>query len=177
LRGEKPDQRRIARSPPERSPDLLTNTQTHEARRRHVKKSLLVYDGSNPLFRAAVEAATQQSDEVVAVHWDAEPIQAFLEAQFDARPFAFVLVEGDSVHVGEETVGRILGRPGVAEPVVEGLKRAYGAGSEPVGRLIHGRTVADIDGTFPLSAEAATHLADLRQVQEIPVREAPAGKS
>ena len=138
-----------------------------------MKQSLLVYDGSNPMFRAAAEAATRQADGVVAVRWDAEPIQAFLEAQFDSRPFAFILVEGDSVHVGTETVGRILSRMGLADPLVAGLKRAYAAGGAPFGRLIHGRTIADLDGTFPLSAAAASHLTDLRQVQEIPVQEAP----
>ena len=137
-----------------------------------MKKSLLVYDGSNSVFRAAAEAATHRLDGVVAVRWDARPIQAFLEAQFDSRPFAFILVEGDSVHVGKETVGRILGRMGLAAPLVAGLKRAYAAGGVPFGRLVHGRTVADLDGTFPLSAEAAAHLTDLRQVREIPVREA-----
>jgi len=138
-----------------------------------VKQSLLVYDGSNPMFRAAAEAATRQADGVVAVRWDAKPIQAFLEAQFDARPFAFILVEGESVHVGTETVGQILSRLGLADPLVTGLKRAYAAGGAPVGRLIHGRTIADLDGTFPLSAAAASHLTDLREVQEIPVQEAP----
>jgi hypothetical protein len=139
-----------------------------------VKKSLLVYDGGNPLFRAAVEAATHRSDELVAVRWDAEPIQAFLDAQFDARPFAFILVEGDSVHVGTETVGRVLSRMDLADPLVDGLKRTYAAGGAPFGRLVHGRTVADLSGTFPLSAEAESHLAGLRQVREIPVREASA---
>ena len=147
----------------------LANTQISDARSEHVQKSLLIYDGSNPLFRAAMEAATHRSDEVVAVRWDAEPIQAFLDAQFDDRPFAFIFVEGDSVHVGEETVGRILGRLGVADTLVEGLKQAYVVGSEPFGRLVHGRTVADLDGTFPLSAAAAAHLADLRRVRTIPV--------
>jgi len=142
-----------------------------------VKKSLLVYDGSNSLFRAAAEAATHRSDEVVAVRWDAKPIQAFLEAQFDARPFAFILVEDDSVHVGKETIGRILSRMGLSDPLIDGLKRTYAAGSVPFGRLVHGRTVADLDGTFPLSSEAATHLADLRQVREIPVKEGPTEES
>jgi hypothetical protein len=32
--------------------------------------------------------------------------------------------------------------------------------------------VADLDGSFPLSAEAAAHLEGLREVDEIPVREA-----
>ncbi|MFC4408710.1 hypothetical protein [Haloarchaeobius iranensis] len=141
-----------------------------------MRKSLLVYDGSNALFRAAAEAVTRRTDDLVAVRWDAEPVQAFLEAQFDARPFAFILVEGDFVHVGQETVGRILRRAGVAGPLVDRLKRTYAVGGAPLGRLVHGRTVADLDGTFPLSAGAAAHLAALRQVQEIPVREAGAGE-
>ncbi|WP_299263662.1 hypothetical protein [Halorientalis sp.] len=141
-----------------------------------MKQSLLIYDGSNSLFRAAAEATTRRLDEVVAVRWSAEPVQAFLEAQFDDRPFAFILVEGDSVHVGEATVGRVLGLIGLADALVDGLKRAYAVGGAPVGRLVHGRTVADLDGTFPLSAAAATHLADLRQVREVPV-EAPTGES
>lgn len=139
-----------------------------------MKKSLLVYDGSSPLFRAAAEAATHRSDEIVAVRWDSEPIQAFLEAQFDARPFAFILIEGDSVHVGEETVGRVLSRLGLADALVDGLRRIYAAGGVPFGRLIHGRTVANLNGTFPLSTEAAAQLAALRQVRRIPVQEAPA---
>jgi hypothetical protein len=138
-----------------------------------VKTSLLVYDGSNSVFRAAAEAATRRVDGIVAVRWGADPIQAFLEAQFDSRPFAFILVEGDSVHVGTETVGRVLSRMGLAAPLVAGLKRAYAAGGGPFGRLVHGRTVADLDGTFPLSAAAAAHLTDLRRVREIPVEEAP----
>ncbi|QHS18214.1 hypothetical protein GWK26_14220 [haloarchaeon 3A1-DGR] len=139
-----------------------------------MKQSLLVYDGSNPLFRVAVTAATRRSDDVVAVRWDSDPIQAFLEAQFDGRPFAFMLIEDDSVHVGAETVGRVLGRLGLADSLVDGLKRSYAAWGASVGRLIHGRTVADLDGTFPLSAAAAAHLTDLRQVREIPVEEASA---
>ncbi|MCQ4333840.1 hypothetical protein KM295_10170 [Natronomonas sp. F2-12] len=136
-----------------------------------MKQSLLVYDGSNPLFRAVVTAATRRSEEIVAVRWSSEPIQAFLEAQFDARPFAFILIEGDSVHVGEETVERILCRAGLADSIVDALKRTYAVGGAPFGRLLHGRTVADLDGTFPLSAEAAAHLTDLRGVREIPVEE------
>ena len=135
-------------------------------------RPLLVYDGSHPLFRVAAETATGCLDGVRAVRWDSEPVQAFLEAQFDGRPFAFVFVEDDTVHVGEETVGRMLRRAGISGPLVDGVKRAYAAGAEPFGRLVHGRTVADLDGSFPLSAEAAAHLEGLREVDEIPVREA-----
>jgi hypothetical protein len=132
-----------------------------------VKKSLLVYDGSNSLFRAAARAVTRRSDEVVAVRWGSEPVQALLDAQFDARPFAFILVEGDSVHVGTETVGQLVSRMGLPDSLADGLKRAYAVGGGPFSRVVHGRTVADIDGTFPLSPEAAAHLADLRQVRVV----------
>lgn len=136
-----------------------------------MKQSLLVYDGSNPVFCAIVTAATRRSEEIVAVRWGSEPIQSFLEAQFDACPFAFILIEGDSVHVGDETVERILRRAGLADPIVDAGKRTYAVGGAPFGRLLHGRPVADLDGTFPLSPEAAAHLADLRVIREIPVQE------
>nr|WP_264475464.1 hypothetical protein [Halorubellus salinus] len=123
------------------------------------------------MFRAAAEAATSRSDDVRAVRWDSPAVQAFLEAQFDDRPFAFLLVEDDAVYVGEAAVERIVARTGVADSVVEGLRRAYATGGGVFGRVLHGRTIADLDGTFPLTADAAAHLEDLREVREIPVRD------
>jgi len=57
-------------------------------------------------------------------------------------------------------------------PLVDGIKRTYAAGSVPFGRLIHGRTVVELDETFSLSAAAAAHLTELRQVRSIPLQEA-----
>jgi hypothetical protein len=140
-----------------------------------VRRSLVVYDGSNSLFRAAAEAATRQSDDVRAVRWDAEPVQAFLEAQFDDRPFAFIVVDGDVVHAGEATVEWLLDRTDVGTAVAESLTRAYATGGDAVGRLVHGRPIADLSGTFELTDEAATHLDALREVREIPVQDASDG--
>lgn len=139
-----------------------------------MRRSLLVYDGSNPLFRAAAEAATGGSEDLSAVRWDADPVQAFLQAQFDDRPFAFIVVDGDSVHVGEAAVEWLAERSAVAAPVVRALKGAYATGGATFGRLLHGRTVADLSGTFELSPEAAPYLKSLRVVQEIPVQDAAA---
>jgi hypothetical protein len=136
-----------------------------------VRRSLLVYDGSTSLFRAAAERATAQSDDVRAVRWDADPVQAFLQAQFDDRPFAFIVVDGDTVHAGDATVEWLLERTGVATTVVDGLTRAYATGGGAVGRLVHGRAVADLNGTFELTDDAAASLQGLRQVHEIPVHE------
>lgn len=137
-----------------------------------VKRSLVVYDGSNSVFRAAAEAATGGTTDVRAVRWDAEPVQAFLEAQFDDRPFAFIVVDDDTVHVGDATVEWLLDRADVAPAIVDGLKRAYATGGGAFGRLVHGRTISDLDGSFELVDDAARHLDALRQVREIPVRDA-----
>jgi len=150
----------------------VTNTQIPEPLSVIVRRSLLVYDGSNSLFRRAADAVTRRSDDVLAVRWNAEPVQAFLEAQFDDRPFAFIVVDGDTVHVGEDTVEWLLERNDVDDPLLGALKRAYATSGGAFGRLVHGRTISDLDGTYELSEAAAAHLESLRQVQEIPVCEA-----
>jgi hypothetical protein len=137
-----------------------------------VTRSLLVYDGSNAIFRAAADKVTRCSTDLVAVPWNTAEVQAFLRAQFGARPFAFVLVEDDTVHVGRDTVGRLLRRRGVPTSVERLLTRAYPAVANPFGRVVHGREPADIHGTFPLDEAAKTHLDPLRRARTIPVESA-----
>jgi hypothetical protein len=136
-----------------------------------VTRSLLVYDGSNRWFRGIADALTRRSPDLRAVPWEADPIQAFLEAQFGSRPFAFVLIEGESVHVGEATVARLLRRRGTTGPVAALLERAYATGAAPFGRVVHGRAPADVHGTFRLDEAARAHVEPLRRGYEIPVEE------
>lgn len=135
-------------------------------------RSLLIYDGSTESFRAAADLFTRCSPDLRPVPWGTEAVQAFLEAQFDGRPFAFILVEGESVHVGDETVARVLRKQGIAAPVAAALTRAYPSVAAPFGRAVHGREPADIHGTFPLDEEARTHIDPLRRGYTIPVDEA-----
>jgi hypothetical protein len=134
-------------------------------------RSLLVYDGSSRWFRAAAEAVTCRTD-LVPVPWESDAVGAFLEAQFGGRPFAFLLVEGDAVHVGRETVERVLRRRGVPATVAGALGGAYPRIAGPFGRAVHGRTPAELEGTFPLDPEARSHLEPLRSGYEVPVEEA-----
>lgn len=78
-------------------------------------RSILVYDGSNTLFRAAAETVERHSETLTLVPWESEPVQAFLEAQFGESPFAFILIDDDTVHVGDESVARVLSEQGVAQ--------------------------------------------------------------
>jgi hypothetical protein len=136
-----------------------------------MRRSLLVYDGSNRLFRAAADALARRPD-LEPVPWGDDAVQSFLEAQFGARPFVFALVEDDGVHVGDAAVARLLRRRGVGRTVTAALERAYPGVAGPFGRLVHGREPADIHGSFPLDEAAAAHLEPLRRVRTVPVEEA-----
>jgi hypothetical protein len=137
-----------------------------------VTRPLLVYDGSSPLFRRAAAAFARCSGDLKPVPWQSDAVQAFLDAQFGSRPFAFVLVEGESVHVGRETVERVLRREGVGAPVAGLFGRLYPLVAAPFGRAVHGREPADLGGTFSLKPDAAVHLRPLRRGYSIPVEEA-----
>jgi hypothetical protein len=132
-------------------------------------RPLLIYDGRSPLFRRAVAAFTRGTD-LQPVPWESRPVQAFLAAQFGDRPFAFILVEDDTVHVGSETVAAVLRR--YADGRLPGLAaNAYPATADPLGRLIHGREPADLDGSFDLKPAASAHLDPLRRQGTIPIGE------
>jgi len=131
--------------------------------------SVLVYDGSRQVFRTVARAVADRVDGVTVVPWENAAVQRFLEAQFGSRPFSFVLVDEESVHVGEEAIGQILRDRGVAPAVATLLERGYPAIAEPFGRLVHGQEPADLHGTFELTDEAREHVAVLRKRYEIPV--------
>jgi hypothetical protein len=134
-----------------------------------VTQSLLVYDGSTDLFRRAAETVTRCATDITPVPWESDAIQAFLRAQFDDPPFAFILIEGESVHVGEAAVKEALEGLDVAAPVARLAEQVYPTAAGPFGRVVHGQVPADIHGTFPLDETAKSHIEPLRQVHTIPV--------
>jgi hypothetical protein len=133
-----------------------------------VTRSILVYDDSTEWLRAAADLVASAED-VKAVPWETAAVQAFLDAQFDDRPFALCLIEADEVHVGKAAVEHLLEGYGVDEELTRLIKRAYPPFSAPFGRLVHGREPADLHGTFPLADDAAAALDPLRRSYEIPV--------
>jgi hypothetical protein len=136
-----------------------------------MSRAILVYDGGNRWFRAVADAFGRCTDDLVAVPWQSDAVQAFLEAQFGSRPFAFILVDGDRVHVGSETVERVLRKRGFGG-VSRLCKAMYPVAGPPFGRLVHGREPADIDGSFALAPEARDHIDPLRRYRTIPVEDA-----
>jgi hypothetical protein len=135
-------------------------------------RSLLIYDGSTPWFRTVAATLTGRTDDLVPVAWEDPAVQAFLDAQFGDRPFAFLLVEGASVHAGEAAVARLLERWGVDPPVADLLERLYPPVSGPFGRAVHGREPAALHGTFELTDAARDRLEPLRRGYDIPIEPA-----
>ncbi|ERG96849.1 MAG: hypothetical protein J07HQW2_03333 [Haloquadratum walsbyi J07HQW2] len=141
---------------------------------KYVADSLLVYDGSNPAFRAAATTVTCRLSNIRPVRWESESVQRILEAQFDACPFIFALIEDETIYVGAATIRRVLEEYDVSTPLIETLEGIYPVAAGPFGRLVHGREPANINGCFPLKSEAKNHLTSLQQRQKIPVREVDA---
>lgn len=127
----------------------------------------MLYDGRRRVFRAVADRLASCDDGLAVGRLESSPVQQFLEAQFGGQPFAFVLVENDSVHVGSAAVRHLLRRRGAGRTA--GLvARAYPPLAPPFGRVVHGEEPADIDGTFPLADAARAPLAALQGVS-IPV--------
>ena len=123
-------------------------------------RPLLVYDGSNRLFRAIGETVADRIS-VTVLPWSDATAQEFLDAQFGGTPFVFVLVEGETVYVGDAAISKLGGKTGVPDLLTESLARAYPPLSGPFGRVVHGRAPANINGAFPLDPAAKVALESL----------------
>lgn len=131
-------------------------------------RPLLVYDGGNELLRVVADLVDEHT-EFKPVEWDSEPVQDFLEAQFEETPFALIVVEGHRAHVGDAAVEYLLDEQGVPPEVSDLCKRAYPPAAGPVGRLLHGREPDDLHGSFPVDETARAHLGRIDQSHDIPV--------
>nr|WP_223301806.1 DCC1-like thiol-disulfide oxidoreductase family protein [Haladaptatus sp. R4] len=76
--------------------------------------AILVFDGDCP-FCSAAASVLRRVRGVGAIPWDAEAAQSFLEAQFDATPFALVFADNEEgrVYVGREAARELCERAGV----------------------------------------------------------------
>ena len=124
--------------------------------------SVLVYDGRKAAFRTAVDVLTYGMDDVIAVPWESDVVQAFLEAQFGSRPFVFVLIEDNAVHAGETAVKKAMDARGIASPVARGVEALYPKIAAPFGRVVHGEAPAEIHGTYRLDPDAREFVDEIR---------------
>ncbi|MEZ3118078.1 hypothetical protein RYH80_19355 [Halobaculum sp. MBLA0147] len=131
---------------------------------------LLVYDAEPAWARRVASLVERTAVELELVPWQAPGVQALLNAQFDSQPFVFLVVdlECDTVYAGSETVGRLFRQWGVPTVVAELFENAYRTVANPVGRRLHGREPADLDGVFSLTKAARAHAESLHRTCQSP---------
>lgn len=129
---------------------------------------VLIYDGECPLCSAAASALRRLPD-VGSVAWEDEAAGAFLEAQFDDRPFALVFVDGADgrVYAGREAATELCDRAGM--PVL--VQDVVGGNYETMADAI--RTVAGVQrdpdpyhGVYPLAEDAESAFEDLARAAD-----------
>ncbi len=131
-------------------------------------RAVLVYDGECP-FRSATPSALRRLPEVGTLSWYDEPAQRFLEAQFDATPFAMVLADIDErrVYVGPTAARELCERagvptlvPGLVGGTVESIDTAIGCTVEST------ESSGPRHGTYPLSDAAEARFETLAAAAE-----------
>ncbi|MWV65041.1 DUF393 domain-containing protein [Halorubrum sp. JWXQ-INN 858] len=131
---------------------------------------VLVFDGDCPYCSVAA-VALKRLEGVVAVPWEADPVGPFLDAQFDARPFAMVFVDpGEGrVYAGRAAAEELAGRAGTPG-IVGGLVRDnYDRIASVVGALSgRDRDPDDFHEEYDLTDEARMLVDDLRAAASDP---------
>jgi len=76
--------------------------------------AVLIYDGECPYCSVAA-TALKRLDDIAAISWYDDSVAPFLDAQFDAEPFAMFLVDPseDAVYAGREAARELSDRAGM----------------------------------------------------------------
>lgn len=118
--------------------------------------AVLIYDGECP-FCSIAATAIRQLDGIGIVAWDDEAAQAFLVKQFDAIPFALVLIDRDEqrVYVGRDAATELAQRAGMPGLVGSLIGGRYDEMAAVVQRTVgRGELPDDEHGIEPLRTEA-----------------------
>ena len=116
-------------------------------------ESVLIYDGECPYCSVAA-TALERVDDIGAISWYDGAAQTFLEAQFDATPFAMVLADAgaETVYAGRAAAEELARRAGMPELVGSLVRDNY----ETIARVVglasgRGRDPDDVHEQYPLT--------------------------
>jgi predicted DCC family thiol-disulfide oxidoreductase YuxK len=138
-------------------------------------ESVLIYDGECPYCSVAARAL-ERIEDIGAISWYDEAAQSFLRAQFDATPFAMVLVDASQgqVYAGRSAAEELTGRAGLPDMAGSLVRSNYDTIARVVGLASRrGREPADLHDRYDLTAggvERYELLAARAVDREIPER-------
>ncbi|MGM0604838.1 MAG: DCC1-like thiol-disulfide oxidoreductase family protein [Halobacteriota archaeon] len=119
--------------------------------------SILVYDGECPYCSIAAKALGRL-DDVGAISWYDDAAQSFLRAQFDATPFAMVLVDDSKkqVYAGRKAAEELAERAGMPGLVSLLVRTNYERIASLVGTASgRARDPDDVHEVYPTTPAAA----------------------
>ena len=119
--------------------------------------SVLIYDGECPYCSVAARAL-ERIENIGAVSWYDESAQSFLQEQFDATPFAMVLVDSEQrrVYAGRTAAEELTQRAGMPELVGSLVRDNYDTIARAVGLATRrDREAADVHDQYDLTTAAA----------------------
>lgn len=122
-------------------------------------RSVLIYDGECPYCSVAAKAL-EAVDDLGAISWYDDTAQAFLEAQFDATPFAMVLVDSETntVYAGRAAAEELAGRAGMPGLVQSLVRDNYDRIAAIVGAASgRGRDPDNVHERYRLTDAASEH--------------------
>ena len=127
--------------------------------------AVLIYDGECPYCSTAARALRRIRG-IGAIPWYDERAQAFLEAQFDATPFAMTLVDRKEgrVYAGEAAARELSERAGLPDFVSELVGDGYESIAELVGKAAgRDRDPDDYHETYELTPDARDRFDELAE--------------
>lgn len=127
--------------------------------------SVLIYDGECPYCSIAAKAL-EAVDELGAISWYDDAAQTFLQAQFDATPFAMVLVDTrtNTVYAGRAAAEELADRAGMPGIVQSLVRDNYDRIAAVVGTASgRGRDPDPVHETYALTDAASETYESLRQ--------------
>jgi len=126
-------------------------------------ESVLIYDGECPYCSVAAKAL-KRLDDIGAVSWYDDAVAPFLRAQYDAEPFAMVLVDSGRgrVYAGRSAAEELADRAGLPGLVGSLVRDNYETIASVVGAASgRGRDPDDYHDASPLADDARDRYAAL----------------
>lgn len=115
--------------------------------------ALVIYDAECS-YHDQLSSAFESADALKTVDINSSAVQEFLDTQFNWQPYAFMVVDGDTVYVGEYATEHLVTRLGVPGAVTQLAQSQASPVSTVVSTLVRRKDTDPIHGEFPLQPEA-----------------------
>lgn len=129
--------------------------------------AVLIYDDEST-YKSGIAEAFKKADNIKVLDWNDDDVQEFLELQFGWKPRTMMVVDDDTVHVGENATEHLVGRIGVPKPVTK-LAKSRAPPVSAVVSTLTGSESDDINGEFPLDEEAEKIVDDFTSGTNVPI--------